>query len=106
MLSYVVALVACAIFFANPIMRLFSSDVRRAVRSPRPQLNESLLALPGPNDSAIACPVDAYGVHIYSREPLVMYIENFLTAAERSHLLEVRYGKQIHDVLAIFISGL
>ncbi|CAI4219195.1 unnamed protein product [Parascedosporium putredinis] len=49
MLSYIVAFVA------------------RPARTARPQLNESLLALPGPNDSSIACPPDAYAVHIYSR---------------------------------------
>lgn len=90
MLSYIVAFVACALLLANPIVELFSPESRRPARTARPQLNESLLALPGPNDSSIACPPDAYAVHIYSREPLVVYIENFLTADERSHLLEIR----------------
>lgn len=92
MLSYAVALVAFLLFFANPILQYFSpdrSDSRH--HSARPQLNESLIAIESSNDTTIDCPHDAYSVHILSREPLVMYIENFLSAAERKHLLEIRY---------------
>lgn len=33
---------------------------------------------------------DAYQVHILSREPLVIYIENLLSDAEADHLVDVR----------------
>lgn len=38
----------------------------------------------------VTCEHPAYGVHIMSSEPLVMYIRNFLTEDERRHLLDAR----------------
>ena len=92
MLSYVVGLVAFLIFFLNPISQLLWPQTRR-VRTERPQLDESLLALDTPNETfaALDCPDDAYLVHVFSKFPLVLYIENFLSADEREHLLEIRY---------------
>jgi prolyl 4-hydroxylase len=53
-------------------------------------LNESLLALPDESFNGSECPADAYVVRLFSREPLVLYIENFLSEDERKHLLEIR----------------
>lgn len=91
MFSYIIALVAAVIFLGNPISQFFSTTHKARVRlSPRPQLNESLLALDGPNDTAPVCAPDAYATHILSREPLVVYIERFMNEEERKHLLEIR----------------
>ncbi|KAL2752740.1 hypothetical protein ACRALDRAFT_1077883 [Sodiomyces alcalophilus JCM 7366] len=90
MLSYAIAFIAFILFFSNPIIKLFApTSSLHSSRSPRPQLNESLLALPSPNDTALSCNADAYSVHILSSAPLVLYIENFLTQDERSHLLDI-----------------
>ena len=92
MISYVVALVAILLFFVNPIAQYFSPGRSTArPQAPRPQLNESLVAIESPNDTALECPQDVYSVHLLSREPLVLYIEDFLSPAEREHLLEIRY---------------
>lgn len=91
MISFIVALVAFVVFFYNPIARLFSPNGASVVRTPRPQMNESLLAIERPNATALSCPPDTYAVHIFSKEPLVLYIEGFLSATERSHLLDIRY---------------
>lgn len=37
------------------------------------------------------CKHPTYQVHIYSRSPLVIYISDFITKAEREHLLQVTY---------------
>jgi prolyl 4-hydroxylase len=92
MFAYILGAAAVAIFWLGPALELFSpSSGGRAPlmrRGPRPRLDESLLAL---DDSAnLTCPPDAYAVHIYSKAPLVLYLENFLSAAERRHLLEIR----------------
>ncbi|OLN88233.1 putative prolyl 4-hydroxylase 3 [Colletotrichum chlorophyti] len=89
MISYVVGLVAFVVFFFDPIARLLAPSGHRIVRSPRPQMNESLLAVENPNDTALSCPPDTYSVRIFSKEPLVLYIENFLSPAERAHLLDI-----------------
>lgn len=92
MVSYVVALVAFVVFFADPIARRLSPSAGRMVRTPRPEMNESLLAIDRPNETMAGCPAlpDYYDVHIFSREPLVLYIEGFLSPEERSHLLDIR----------------
>lgn len=39
------------------------------------------------------CPQHLYHTHIYSTEPLVIYIPNFITPAEIAHLKEISAGK-------------
>lgn len=58
-------------------------------RAPRPAINESLLALDDWHGN-LSCGDDGYAVHLFSRAPLVVYIEDFLSASERAHLLEIR----------------
>lgn len=92
MFSYVVAFLAFLVLY-NPIVQMLSpapAPVSRIHRMPRPRVNEALLALEEANWTALRCPEDSYSVHIASKEPLVVYIENFLAADERSHLLEIR----------------
>lgn len=87
MFSYIIPLVALVIVFSNPIAQLFISP-NRSLRTERPAINESLLAIPGLGDGE-GCE-GAYKVHVWSAEPLVIYIEGFLSEAERVHLLETR----------------
>lgn len=90
MLSYIVGFVAFLIFFLNPLSQLLWPQTRLH-RSERPRLNESLLALDSPNQTApLDCPDDSYVVHVFSRYPLVLYIENFISESERDHLVEIR----------------
>ncbi|OIW33815.1 2OG-Fe(II) oxygenase family oxidoreductase [Coniochaeta ligniaria NRRL 30616] len=95
MFSYVVGLVAVLVLFHDPISQLLSSSpgaVPQLQRTPRPRLNTELLALEDDgtaNETGITCPPDAYSVHIFSREPLVLYIEGFLSPEERAHLLDI-----------------
>lgn len=98
MLSYLVGFLACLLFLYNPLSQGISqlpifSGISPAApqirRTPRPRVNEDLLAL---DDwpANLTCPEDSYSVHLFSKEPLVIYIENFLAVEERSHLLEIR----------------
>jgi prolyl 4-hydroxylase len=89
MFSYIVALAALLLFFYGPISQYLSPAPRRMQRTPRPPINEDLLALEL-NSSSLGCPHDSYSVHIYSKQPLVLYFENFLSPQERAHLLEIR----------------
>lgn len=97
MLSYVIGLVAIVLFLGNPISQFFFPQHDRPKRpewAPRPALDESLLALEAPNDTRLDCPPDAYSTRILSREPLVLYLEGFLSADERRHLLDIRYPRE------------
>lgn len=89
MLSYVVAVLAFVLLY-NPITELLSSAPPQIRRTPRPRVNETLLALEDSLNQTLQCPGDEYSVHIFSKEPLVIYIKNFLSAEERSHLLDIR----------------
>ncbi|XXH04763.1 protease B nonderepressible form [Hypoxylon texense] len=89
MFSYVVGGLAIFLVAYNPIVQYLSPEPSRLPRTPRPRINESLLAIDGPNQTAPSCPPDSYSVHILSKAPLVIYIENFLLEEERSHLLEI-----------------
>lgn len=89
MFTYLLALVPFLLLFSNPIVQFFSPSPPRIRRLPRPQLNEDLLALE--STSNYTCPPNTYAVHVFSRAPLVVYIENFLSPDERTHLLEIRY---------------
>ncbi|KAI1330509.1 2OG-Fe(II) oxygenase family oxidoreductase [Xylariaceae sp. FL0255] len=91
--SYVALAVILAVFY-GPVTQYLTSagcEPRRILRTPRPPINESLLAI-DTSDKAVtplSCAPDAYSVHILSKAPLVVYIENFLSADERAHLLEI-----------------
>ncbi|GAB1320117.1 Prolyl 4-hydroxylase alpha subunit domain-containing protein [Madurella fahalii] len=92
MFTYILAVVPILLFFSDPISQLFSPSAPRIRRLPRPQLNADLLALEDNNNNNsvnYTCPHNPYTVHIYSREPLVLYVENFLSPPERTHLLEI-----------------
>jgi hypothetical protein len=92
MLSYIVGFLAFILFAYNPLVQILGlrTGTTQIQRTPRPQLNEELLALESLNGSSNCRQDPGYSVHIFSREPLVLYIENFLTAEEREHLLEIR----------------
>ncbi|KAK7965104.1 oxidoreductase 2OG-Fe(II) oxygenase family [Apiospora saccharicola] len=90
MFSYVVAGVALLLSFYNPLQEYFcAGGVRPHVYSPRPAINESLLATDAPGDREPNCAPHSYSVQILSKAPLVIYIENFLSTAERELLLDI-----------------
>lgn len=84
MLSYIIIIFAVLLAIYSQ-----SGPPRVPYRTPLPPLNEEMLAMPHENDT-LGCLPDAYSVHIYAKEPLVVYVENFLSEAERAHLLEIR----------------
>ncbi|KAI1302584.1 hypothetical protein F5Y03DRAFT_206466 [Xylaria venustula] len=92
MFSYAVAGLAILLFLYDPFTKYLTAGLepQRLPRTPRPQINESLLAIDGHNETALLdCAPDAYSVHILSKAPLVVYIEDFLSVEERGHLLEI-----------------
>ena len=101
MLSYAVALIGILIVFNSPINDLLFSGGNqqqcpgqipqlRRIPLPKLSLKKDLIALEG-NSSLQCVPyTPAPVVHVYSREPLVLYIENFLSLDDRNHLLDIR----------------
>jgi prolyl 4-hydroxylase len=89
MFSYLVAVLAIVLLY-GPVMQLLSTAPPPIRRTPRPQVNETLLAIEDVTNQTLQCPRDSYVVHVFSKAPLVVYIEHFLSADERSHLLQIR----------------
>ncbi|KAK8089409.1 hypothetical protein PG997_004370 [Apiospora hydei] len=90
MFSYVVAGVALLLVFYNPLLEYFSAGGPRPhAYLPRPAINESLLAIDAPHDGVPDCAPHSYSIHILSKAPLVIYIENLLSTAERELLLNI-----------------
>ncbi|MCJ1305382.1 hypothetical protein MMC08_008196 [Hypocenomyce scalaris] len=52
-------------------------------------LNESFIALGEP----LSCPSHNFDIHIFSREPLIIYITSFLSPEESQHLLAISEDK-------------
>lgn len=90
MFSYIIGLFAVVILLANPISQYLYPDQTRPGVSPRPQLNESLLAIDAVNATPPECGPDSYVARILNREPLVVYLEGFLSEDERRNLMEIR----------------
>ncbi|KAK5627708.1 hypothetical protein RRF57_003423 [Xylaria bambusicola] len=93
MFSYVVAGLAVLLLLYDPLNQYLTAgrEPRPLPRTPRPRINVSMLAIDTGNETVpLNCAPDAYAVHILSKAPLVVYIENFLSLDERGHLLEIR----------------
>lgn len=93
MWSFLFGFLAFMLVGYNPLIQLLQGlapGTPQIARTPRPQLQEELLALEDQNRSSSCAQDPRYSVHLVSREPLVIYVENFLTTEERAHLLEIR----------------
>lgn len=91
MFSYIVAGFALLLLY-GPLTKYLTAgqEPRPLPRTSRPRINESLLAIDTGNETTpLNCAPDAYSVHILSKAPLVVYIENFLSTEERDHLLDI-----------------
>lgn len=60
-------------------------------------LDPEILSLP---DGIIpTCPEDTYRVHLLSKDPLIIYIEDFLSTSEADHLVKIRSVQDIPIVI-------
>jgi prolyl 4-hydroxylase len=44
-----------------------------------------------PDVKNLQCPEHNYDIHIFSADPLVIYIDGFLSTSEAEHLVDIRY---------------
>ncbi|KAL5045612.1 hypothetical protein BDW71DRAFT_76222 [Aspergillus fruticulosus] len=101
-LSSIFYLIPLYILVISPILRqLFPNDPQHgsyqfdddeeALDNEDTSLNLNPEVLSLDDGTSVACPndTDAYRVHILSQAPLVIYIENFLSAEEADHLVDI-----------------
>jgi prolyl 4-hydroxylase len=88
-ISYILALLPLYVLVYLPLSRIiFPSQVPL---SNNLAYNSSFIAT---EDAELfnpaSCPKHSYETHILSLEPLMVYIENFLSVKEREHLVSIR----------------
>jgi prolyl 4-hydroxylase len=87
MLGYLAAIPFFYIFVYLPISNSIYGISNRPAGHVVRDFNSSLIA----TDEPLTCPSHAYSTHILSHEPLIIYIEQFLSLEESKHLVEIRY---------------
>jgi prolyl 4-hydroxylase len=88
--EYLLLSAALYIFVLSPLLRTYFPSL---ILEPQESSYQSFektdsLVIPGPD---LVCDPHNYNVHILSREPLVVYIEGFLSHDEAGHLVNVSY---------------
>lgn len=95
--QYAVLAVVGYILAGAPLLSIFSPSESNKSRSRAnyraPEVSQEMLeTLVIPNRNLTCGDEHRFkGVHVLSREPLVVYIEGFLSAEEAEHVVEVRY---------------
>ncbi|KAL1979177.1 hypothetical protein VTN96DRAFT_6595 [Rasamsonia emersonii] len=108
--TWILYLVPLYIFVLSPLLRtIFPSERADGLLGDDDDYDDGQLvpALNTTDDSFISpeddtplnCPADEYRVHIFSRTPLVIYIENFLSDQEADHLVAVSEGKYVPSIV-------
>jgi prolyl 4-hydroxylase len=87
MIGYIVALLPLYMFLYLPISHMLYGTSEKAGNQQITNFNSSFIATNDP----LSCPFHNYNTFILSHEPLIIYIENFLSPDESQHLLEIRY---------------
>jgi len=88
MLGYFLALLPLYVFVYLPLSNsIYGKPKEPSNEDVQQVLNSSFVA----DDIPLSCPSHTYNTYILSHEPLMIYIENFLSPEESEHLLKIRY---------------
>jgi hypothetical protein len=89
MIGYFFAIIPLYVLVYVPLSNIiFGSGVKRQLEEESSlELNSSFIA----SDDPLFCPKHSYNTYILSHEPLMVYIEGFLSRNESEHLVKVRY---------------
>lgn len=81
-----------------PLLSMLTGDANLSASQAPPEIHPDKLSTLVIPEANLSCESHAYkGVHVLSREPLVVYIEGFLDNDEASHIVDIRYV-----ILALF----
>ena len=89
-LQFAVIAVLGYILAGTPLQSLLSPVPTAEQSSVFALHGDQVLVVP---DKNLSCARHDYTVHLLAREPLVIYIEDFLSADEAKHVVEMRYCK-------------
>lgn len=89
MFNYLLAIIPIYIFVYLPASSYFSGVSPSVHPHFAPvDFNASWVALESPDFDPKSCATHRYSTYIISHEPLVVYIENFLSSKESEHLVQ------------------
>jgi hypothetical protein len=94
MIGYIVALLPLYILVWLPISQILFGPSETSSDRQTVVLNSSFVA----SNEPLSCPPHSYNTFILSQEPLIIYIENFLSTDESAHLIKIRYFSPIPQV--------
>jgi hypothetical protein len=87
-IQYTVFGVFAYILAGAPLLSIFSSNSDSGVKTQLSSAQAETLVFP---EKGLQCPEHKYAVNILSREPLVVYIEGFLSDEEATHVVRMRW---------------
>ncbi|CAG8220508.1 unnamed protein product [Penicillium nalgiovense] len=99
------------IFILDPLVRGYfpgllappkdSDDIFDESSAPGPGINLTDDSFISPEDGVpFSCPsAEGYSVHLLSHEPLIMYIENFISETEANHILDMSVNKYTPSIV-------
>jgi prolyl 4-hydroxylase len=85
-LGYIAALPPLYLFVWLPFQHILFGPTERPSDPQVTTFNSSFIA----SDEHVDCPIHTYNTFVLSNEPLIVYIENFLSVQESKHLIEIR----------------
>lgn len=86
-LQYIIAAGIGYVLVGSPVLRSLTGE---EAEEPLPEISAEKidsLVIPDPD---LQCPEHKYTTHIFSRDPLVLYIPDFLSDEEIDHIVEIR----------------
>jgi prolyl 4-hydroxylase len=86
MIGYIVALLPLYILVWLPIQHMLFGSSEPSSDRQTVVFNSSFVA----SNEPLSCPPHSYNTFILSQEPLIIYIESFLSADESAHLIKIR----------------
>jgi hypothetical protein len=89
MLGYIFALLPLYVLVYLPLSHILYGSPQHRSKLQSVSFNSSFIA----TDEPLVCPEHNFNTHILSHEPLMIYIEDFLSASESKHLLQIRYSR-------------
>jgi hypothetical protein len=85
-LEYLLFAVPLYLFVASPLLKILAPSLFGSSGDINYQSFENTDSLVFP-DTDLICPPHSYNVRVLSREPLVVYIDGFLSAKEAEHMV-------------------
>lgn len=87
-IQYAAFAVVAYVLAGAPLLSIFSGTSNKPANERYSVDKIESLMIPNPD---LVCQEHGYKVHIFNRDPLVIYVEGFLTEEESKHIVKIRF---------------